>query len=333
MYQDTGTRTLKSGETVSLAIVTGPEPDWAERLVGMLRHKGDPWNWQNAEMLMLDCGVAACFYVLHRNGVPFANVLTVTHRGVGIFGHVYTKPEDRKKGAAALLSQEVIEDFSARGGHALFLGTGYESPAYRIYERLGFRSIEARSGYMAWYGGGEEAFAAAYFAPAPADVRTVEWRHWPSACALFLGAIPGVVRCAPYRVFGRMSAESPLLPVVRAEAARRRGGETPRTLVLESQATHAVAGIAAWNAHPLWPDVCLVDVFCHPGFWTQAHELFGALALPQGERCIAYADLECPEKAKLLRAFGFRQTATLPQQLAIDHAKTRFTDVEVYEKR
>ncbi|HAA73566.1 TPA: hypothetical protein DCE37_00380 [Candidatus Latescibacteria bacterium] len=40
---------------------------------------------------------------------------------VGLFGHVFTKPEERRKGAANAL----MEDFRQRGGKALYLGTGY----------------------------------------------------------------------------------------------------------------------------------------------------------------------------------------------------------------
>ena len=333
VYQDLGTCTLKSAETVSMGMIVGPEPDWAERLVSLLRHKGDPWNWQNAEMLTLDCGIVACFCVLHRNGSPFANVMTVTHKGVGIFGHVYTKPEDRRKGAAALLVEEVITDFRARNGRALFLGTGFNGPPFHLYRRFGFEGVEPGSGCMAWHNGTKEEFETRYFAPASTTIKPVAWRHWPASCPLFIGAYPGAVRCAPLRLFGRMSAEGPLLPVVRGEESRRQTGEPPRSFVLESQTTDAVVGLAAWDWHPLWPHICLVDVFCHPDFWQEAPALLASLSLPDADRHIAYADPECSAKAEVLRTGGFRHTATLPERLPVDRIKTRFTDVLVFEKR
>ena len=64
MYQKLDTVTLRSGETVEAGVVTGPDPAWAERLVKLLWHKGDPWNWQNAQVLERDLGLDVFFYVL-----------------------------------------------------------------------------------------------------------------------------------------------------------------------------------------------------------------------------------------------------------------------------
>ena len=33
-----------------------------------LSHKGDVWNWQNAEVLREDMGIEVRFYVAHRDG-------------------------------------------------------------------------------------------------------------------------------------------------------------------------------------------------------------------------------------------------------------------------
>jgi hypothetical protein len=38
-------------ERVEAAVVRGPDLDWAGRIEKLLGHKGDPWNWQNTEML------------------------------------------------------------------------------------------------------------------------------------------------------------------------------------------------------------------------------------------------------------------------------------------
>lgn len=94
MYQTLGKVTLRSGETVEAGVVAGPDPVWAERLVKLLWHKGDPWNWQNARLLEADQGLDAYFYMLHRDGKPLANIMTVENNGVGHFGHVWTEPAE-----------------------------------------------------------------------------------------------------------------------------------------------------------------------------------------------------------------------------------------------
>ena len=171
MYQKLGVVKLKSGEAVEAGIVRGPDPSWAQRLVKLLWHKGDPWNWQNAQVLERDLGLDACFYVLHRDGEPFANLMTIELNGVGLFGHVWTQPADRQQGASSGLMRLQMQDFVVRGGQALFLGAGYGSVAYNMYASFGFVGIEAESGYMAYYTKPQAEFEANYFAPGPVEIQ------------------------------------------------------------------------------------------------------------------------------------------------------------------
>ena len=109
MYEPVDMITLKSGERVEVGVVKGPDPDWAERIEALLEHKGETWRWGNTMVLRERLDVEAHFYILHRGGIPFANMSTVETRGVGIFGHVFTKPEDRRKRAG--------EGIEAAGNH------------------------------------------------------------------------------------------------------------------------------------------------------------------------------------------------------------------------
>jgi hypothetical protein len=272
MFHDLGSITLKSGETVSIGCVQGPELEWADRVEKLLGHKGEPWRAQNTQLLRNDVGVEAYFYILHRAGLPFANIMTVELSGVGILGHVWTNPEDRRKGAIASLMEKQMGHFRARGGAALFLGTGFNSPPYRIYESFGFAGIEDRSGVMEYYADSRAAFEARYFAPGPAEIEALHWRHWPSSPALFAGDHPGVVRCAPLRLIGRHSTEGYLLGMLREHSH----DEPPRAMALVQQDTTAVLGLATWDLDPLWRDACVVDVYCHPRYWERANDLLDA---------------------------------------------------------
>jgi hypothetical protein len=333
MFQSIGTVRLKTGESVEAGVVIGPDLDWAERIEKLLDHKGDPWNWQNSQMLRSKHGIDARFYVLHRAGVPFANIATFELSGVGLFGHVWTVPEDRQKGASSRLMGIQMGDFRARGGKALFLGTEYGSVAYRMYRKFGFHGVEAQSGYMAWYAISQRTFDGAYFAASPAEIQALQWSHWPSSEALFLGDHACVVRSAPLRLIGRHSVEAALLGPLQDAEARLATNKPPRFQALCSCETTAVVGLAGWGWHPLWEGVCLVDVFCHPDHWHAGQDLLMSLSLPEARRYIAYADAGCDRKREVLLEAGFEQTMVLKDRVAESRAQSSFRDVAVYERR
>ena len=70
-----------------------------------------------------------------------------------------------------------------------------------------------------------------------------------------------------------------------------------------------------WSDHPLWPDACLIDLYCHPDFWGGATELVKALELPARHACLAYGDAGLHGKGTALSAAGFRCSATLKRRL------------------
>jgi GNAT superfamily N-acetyltransferase len=333
MYESLGPFVLKDGERVEMGAVKGPEPDWSERMEALLAHKGDFWQWGNEQVLRHERGIDAYYYILHRDGQPFANVMTIEYRGVGILGHVYTKPDDRRKGAASALMGRLMAHFRGRGGQALYLGTGYGSPAYHIYRAHGFESVEPESGCMAAFTASPDIFHKAWFAPGPVAVRPLQWPHWPASPPLFVGDWPGAARCVPFRILGRQSTEGPALDRLKRESDSRDAGEAAVTsAVLEQAETSAVVGLSALGADPLWPRTVVVDVYCHPAFWGGAADLLQALDLPSAERYIAYSDAACPEKANALSASGFSQVALLPSRIAADRARTRLLDVTMWQK-
>lgn len=334
MYQKLDTVTLRSGETVEAGVVTGPDPAWAERLVKLLWHKGDPWNWQNAQVLERELGIDVFFYVLHRDGKPLANLMTVENAGVGLFGHVWTEPADRQKGASSLLMALQMQHFIERRGQALFLGTGYDSVAYHMYARFGFQSVEAESGYMAYYRTSQADFEERYFArPVNASdlvIQPLRWPHWPASVPLFLGDFPGVVRCVRARIFGRESSEGGLLPLLLEGEAQERAGEPATTVVLQNRDNGAILGLATYQWHPLWEETYLLDLYWHPAYWTAAPALLAALQLPTATRTVVYVDSEDQVKQAALAAQGFQPVATLPHWLSAGSSRNRQVDVLIF---
>ena len=311
MYTDLGSFTLRSGAQVQAGIVRGPDGEWAGRIAPMLRHKGEPWNWQIESLLTHELHLEARFYILHRDGAPFANVMTVERQGVGIFGHVWTDEADRRQGASTRLIELQMADFAARRGRALYLGTGYDSPAYHIYTGFGFRSVEPGSGYMAYFAEDAAAFDDTFFAPGPMAVEPLSWRHWPLLQPLCLGDGPELVRSAGMHILGRGIAEGEPMPLLQENEARAAAGAPPAAVVLVNTATGSVFGLASACEHPVWFDKTLVDLFCRPEAWSYAAAMLDALALPADADLVAYCNDGAPAQEASWERLGLRGMGVL----------------------
>lgn len=316
---DLGLHPLRNGEKVSAAVIAGPDPLWADRVETMLGHKGDPWNWQNAALLRQPTGLDARFFILHRDGIPFSNIMVVAHAGVGLLGHVWTSETDRGQGASSILMELALADFRQRRGRALFLGTEFDSPPWHYYHRRGFVPIAEGSGYMVLHTDHATSFEQTWFTPAAAVIEPFAWPHWPAAAPLFLRESGGSIRLAATRLFGRSLCEGPLLPLL-----QRHPRDRANAFVLRSTATDAVLGLASVHPDPLWPDTSVLDVFCHDASWPEADALIAHLDLPPARRVIAYVDSQQPAKRAALERAGFRALAELPAWIAAPlPAKTR----------
>jgi hypothetical protein len=330
MLESQSSTTLSSGEQVEVAKILCPDVLWAEHVEKLLSHKGEPWNWQNSQFLRTDVGFETRFYVLHRNGLPFANVLLSEGNDLGIVNHVWTIPEDRQKGSSKSLMQIAMGDFKTRQGQALFLQAGYGEIAYHMYQKFDFESIEPQSGYMHWYTNSEKDFLANFFADGQTKITPLEWRHWLTVQPLLQGNDECITRVLALKHIGRRTTEGAFLTLLRDEFVNRAKGEKPRAYVLELT-SGAVVGFVMWSWHPLWPDTCLVDVYCHAKYWDKAQELLSGLELPKADRYLAYAD--CETKKRVLLENGFEETAVLKNRVETTWAKASFTDVAVFERK
>src|SRR5690348_4939393 len=100
MYTELATETLKSGERITVGVVRGPDAEWAGRVVPFLGHKNPDYRAHITRALEgpLD-GLQTRFYVGCLDGEIISQVMIVGDRGAGILGHVFTRPEQRRKGA------------------------------------------------------------------------------------------------------------------------------------------------------------------------------------------------------------------------------------------
>ena len=202
-----------------------------------------------------------------------------------------------------------MADFRARGGGLLLLGTGYQSPPFRIYESFGFRGILGESGCMRY--ASEENFEEKYYAPGDLSVREVRWEDWPAADLLTSQPGADVLRSVAFHLFGESSFEEGFLHLKKGldEDERRRAWVANTT-------SGALVGLGL-----LTPDVRfrgsvhLLDLILHKNSWGQAGTILDAVAWPDAKvQC--YTDLGCPAKVEALKAAGFTQEALLARQLA-----------------
>ena len=152
MYDKLGEVVLKTDERMEVGLITAPDAPHAEEVKQFLGHKGGNWEWhiQRCVTEVLDA-LETRFYVGKVDGRVITNIMTVEHEGVGILGHVFTLPQERRKGACKGVMGYQMEDFRERTGRALYLGTGYNSHPFYIYHSFGFESVFPESGFMKYY--------------------------------------------------------------------------------------------------------------------------------------------------------------------------------------
>src|SRR5712692_491079 len=187
MYERLGEATLKSGQRMEIGVITAPDAEWQDRIVPFLGHKGEPYasHIRRSHEGPLD-ELETRYYIGHLEGRVITEVMIAGAHGAGILGHVYTLPEERRKGAYQAVMAAQMADMPRRGFRALALGTGFDSPPYWIYHSFGFRGIAPGSGAMRWTA--DQDAEAELFRPGPVTARDARWDDW--GFFAWLGLLP-----------------------------------------------------------------------------------------------------------------------------------------------
>lgn len=311
MYRRLGEVKLKTGESMEVGVVEAPDEEHAHGIISLLAHKPPVFKWHIERSLRekLD-ELETRFYIGKLGGEVVANVMTVEHLGVGILGHVFTRPDHRRKGACTAIMSHLMDDFRGRGGKALYLGTGYNSPPYRIYHSFGFRSVLPSSGFMRYFT--SPSFEESWFAPSEVRIKGVEWHDWPKMTAL-TGVVEGEwLRSVLLQIYGPTNFEGGFLGLKKELEEGERFREVK---LMESKGTGATVGFAILADDPRWRgEVCLLDLFVHPNFWGSAAELLDSLSLP--ERKIQCYSETSSHKVELLLSRGFEREGVMRGQIS-----------------
>lgn len=323
MYTKLSAAQLKTGEMMEVGVVLAPDEEYTDRIVDFLSHKGDSWRWHIEGALKGEItGLETRFYIGQLDGQIIANVMTVEYNRTGFFGHVFTRPDHRRKHVCTLAMEQQMEDFRQRGGGILLLGTGYSSPAYWIYYSHGFRSLMEKSGFMRY--STEDDFEISYFAPGGVKVADVGWKHWPMLNVLT--SVPGIeaLRSVVFNLYGKADFGGDFLGLIESLKTGR-----IKAKLLESE-SGAVVGCAILASNSRWRGkTYLLDIFLHPNFIAHYEMLLNALKLPEGKiQC--YVDASSPgEKIAALQQAGFKREASLKNQFELGN---KWFDVFMYSK-
>ena len=330
MYQSLQTITLKTGESAELGVLSGPDnSELARELMALLGHKGEIWRWQIYQSLTQQhAEVDSRFYILSKAGRPFANIMSVEAHGVGIFGHVYTAPDERRKGAADIIQTFQLDDFKRRGGRALYLGTDYDTHPYRLYRKHGFQGAEHGSNYMYWFALGQERFEGDAFEISPTRHEALSFKHWPVLPALAMMKHPARIRILGMNVIGPHSTEAGALPFFAAVDKHDKGASAYVAVSEKSNLPVAIACVRP--EHYFWEQSDLVDLFCAPDFESELPGLLAHLRLPPGRNLVCYADTFWAAKRQILQNCGFSLSATLKNHML---SAGKAHDVELWSRR
>jgi hypothetical protein len=331
MYQKVQSVSLKNGETAELGIVSGPDTTaWGEQTRSLLGHKGDIWKFQIDECLNKPQAVETRFYVLSKDSKPFANIMLVEDRGIAIFGHVWTAPEERRKGAADIIHTHLMDDFKKRGGRAMYLGTGYDSHPYHFYAKHGFAGVEPKSGYMYWFAKGQAAFENEVFAKSAVRIEPLGLKHWPTLPALSMMKHPARVRLAGMEVIGIVSTEGGSLDYIINMSQPQPDPLGKCAFVAVSETSGVPVAIAAAAQHPVFSKQSDgVDLFCAPGFEAELPKLFQKLNLSPNRGIVCYSDPLWPAKAEAMKACGLQKAGVLKNFVPLAEGAT---DLEVWSR-
>lgn len=323
MYTKLSDAQLKTGETMEIGLILTPDEEYTERMMNFLSHKGDSWMRHIEGALKGEItGLETRFYIGQFDNQIIANVMTVEYSRAGFFGHVFTRPDHRRKHVCTLVMEQQMEDFRQRGGGILLLGTGYNSPAYWIYHSHGFRSLMEKSGFMRY--STEDDFEISHFSPGAVKVVDVEWKYWPGMNVLT--SVPGMeaLRSVIFRLYGSADFGGGFLELIQSLKARRM-----KAKLLESEFS-AVVGCAMLASDDRWRGkTYILDMFAHPNFVSHYEMLLNGLELPEGKiQC--YVDANAPgEKIAALQQAEFNREARIKKQFEWEND---WLDVFIYSK-
>jgi len=324
MYTLITQKLLQTGEHLDIAVVNPLDDKYQNLVRPVISHKSanDQWHLDQvfANRIKL---LQTRFYLGLINDSTVSNIMVSENNRAGIVSHVYTVPENRKKGIARLVMNEVIEDFKSRSGRFLTLSTGYDTHPYYLYHSFGFRSVLPKSGHMKFIM--EKQDEVAWFKSSSARVVKADWGHWPALNVLCAQVTGSPIRNIALGHLGPRMFEGAYMSLMKN--------------LQQNQNYQAYLLINDWDAvvgyGTLIPDIRwgnqtdLLDFFVHPAYSSYIPCLVQAFSLPPERKIQCYVVSNNSLAKKLLRKLEFQNEAKLKKQL---FSKNQSIDIEIFTR-
>lgn len=292
-------------------------------LLLLLWHKGSPWIEDIGRRLEGKCpGSLDRFWVACDGPVMAAQVwytVSAADPRTGLLGHVFTRPEYRRRKLSTRLMAAAMERFAREGGRLMQLFT-YNPDTLPFYERLGFETIRAsRVAHAADWSMrspvGAQGLLDEWFAGRTCRIRPLAPADLPQYCLLYNVEYQTRLKDRAQGIGLGLEAE---LSFITSMERIERGKAA--LCVLDNGQTIAGIGSLVCSDFPHQSHVGLVDCYTHPGFRAHAGELLEAAlgATKQLGLEIVYALAVDEPKRDLFAATGFRHLGRLPRHYQAD---------------
>jgi len=286
-------------------------------LLALVWHKGSPWVEDIHRRLQGKyAGSHDRFFVAYDGLSPVAlawYTVSEAEPRLGLLGHVYTRPEHRRRGLSTRLMETAMAEFARQGGVAVQLFT-YNPETLEFYERLGFETLYASRVMHAtdWYlrsPAGSRALIDTWFGPRACRVRPLAAGDLPQYCLLYNLEYRTRLKDRAQEIGLGLEAELAFI-----HCLEKTGQGKAACSVLDNGRTIVGIGSLVACGFPHQGHVGLVDYYTHPDFSACAGQVTEA-ALAEKQRMgleIVYALCVDEEKRRTFTALGFQHLARLP---------------------
>ena len=322
-YRKLGEVALKNGKEALLALVRSPAGEWHGPLCGFLNSAPQPEGPPLHAFLLGNemPGLDARYFIALHEGEIIGCVVTTDSASVGYINSTFVLRQERQLGTAAALMAALEDDFIQRKGKVRFLTTRTGSPAERLFEKFGYRTVYdrgGRTGMELHYGGHswDDYFSAD---SSELGVEDISWTHWVPHRALMWNAPAGI-----YRPLG-----GNFLARIREQAGNGRG-------VWKGLATPdgRLFGDAVLRLHDAWAgplssETYVLDLWAQGGFQIGAEALFDAV-LPASGTIQTFLDGSSEAAIDFYIGRGFSLETSLRDDF--NHHDPTMRDIHVYSR-
>ena len=323
-FSDIGSVVLKNGQEGSLAMITGPEPAWEERICAFLNAPPTPEGSSYRTFLLTQdiLYLTSRFFVMLIKGSIVGCIVATDSFSVGYINSTFINRTHRGLGIGSALMSALEEDFSRRSGKVRFLSTRTGSPAQSMFVKFGYMIVSEGDGrtYMEKHYGRHT--WADYFSASPESlhVEDMAWSHWLGHRVLMWNRPEGIYRALAKDFISRIRnivASSATWKVLAATDGR-------------------IFADALRRPHDQWitpasedSNRYVLDLYVHPGFETQTKMLLDAV-MPNSGQVQAFLDSSSVQLIDFLSGQGFSLETSLKDDFS--HHNPDAVDIRVYTR-